>query len=105
MSISKKDEVFGYLREHPDATPQDIIDGLAVSSNTAYRWLKAWKGRAKMSEKPEQTEETEDAEARPLVAYDREGVVAVDRAYLEALEALRDQVIETQRLRRLLDNR
>jgi hypothetical protein len=103
-TASKRDQVLAYLREHPGASPAEVAAGIGCNESTAYRWCAVAQQakKAPMSE-PEQ-QQTEDDTLQP--GEEPEGdVVVVDRSYLRTLEALRDQVLETQRLRRALDSR
>lgn len=103
-TASKRDQVLAYLRQHPGASPAEVAAGIGCNESTAYRWVAVAQQakEAPMSE-PEQ-QQTEDDTLQP--GEEPEGdVVVVDRSYLRTLEALRDQVLETQRLRRALDSR
>lgn len=40
---TKKDLVFGYLDEHPNATVREIVKALGISISTAQKWAKAWR--------------------------------------------------------------
>lgn len=45
---TKKDLVFGYLREHPSASVGEIALALGISRNTARKWARTWReGKAK----------------------------------------------------------
>lgn len=101
-TASKRDEVLAYMRQHPEASPAEVAAGIGCSEATAYRWV-AVAGKSKEAPMSER-EQPEDDSLQP--GEEPEGdVVVVDRSYLRTLEALRDQVLETQRLRRALDER
>lgn len=102
-TASKRDQVLAYLRQHPEASPAEVAAGIGCSEATAYRWV-AVAGKSKEAPVTEPDEQPEDDSLQP--GEEPEGdVVVVDRSYLRTLEALRDQVLETQRLRRALDER
>jgi len=101
-TASKRDQVLAYMRQHPEASPAEVAAGIGCSEATAYRWV-AVAGKSKEAPMSER-EQPEDDSLQP--GEEPEGdVVVVDRSYLRTLEALRDQVLETQRLRRALDER
>jgi len=101
-TASKRDQVLAYLRQHPGATPPEVAVQVGCSEATAYRWAAAAKSKEAPMTEPD--EQPEDDSLQP--GEEPEGdVVVVDRSYLRTLEALRDQVLETQRLRRALDSR
>ena len=106
-TASKRDQVLAYLREHPGATAAEVAAAIGCNPSTAYRWVGlAQQQEAPMSEpKRDEQDEQPGEDALPRGAEPEGDVVVVDRAYLQTLEALRDQVLETQRLRRALDAR
>lgn len=104
-TASKRDVVFAWLDEHhePGMTTHTVAKGAGVGFDTAKRWHREWlKPRDPVD--LEDDEPAADAEAEQSDADDEDNVV-VARAYLLTLEALRDQVLETQRLRRALEAR
>lgn len=103
---SKREQVFAWLTEHHQdgMSIQAVSNGAGVAFDTPKRYCNEWRKLAK----DDDGEEPEQPEADEVVAPGEQpegDVVVVDRAYLLTLEALRDQVLETQRLRRLLDER
>lgn len=104
---SKREEVLAYIREHPGCGIADLRRDLGIAWGTAQKYLEE-AGSPQLSlqvaEVVEPAETPAAAEPAAVVEADDEDV-PVSRAYLLTLEALRDQVVETQRLRRLLENR
>jgi hypothetical protein len=100
---SKREEVLAYIREHPGCDIADLRRDLGIAWGTAQKYLEE-AGSPQVTEVVEPAEEPAAAEPAAVVEADDEDV-PVSRAYLLTLEALRDQVVETQRLRRLLENR
>lgn len=50
---SKKDLVFDYMFEHPDASAREIARDLGINKDTACKWARAWRdGKAKPTEIP-----------------------------------------------------
>jgi transposase-like protein len=94
----KKDVIWQWLDENhePGMTVHAVAKAIGCGFDTAKRWMTAWE------EMHATGEETNVADEGAEVDADDEGVV-VSRAYLLTLEALRDQVLETQRLRRMLE--
>lgn len=103
-TASKRDQVLAYLREHAGASPAEVAAAIGCNPSTAYRWVGLAQQEGPMSE-PEKRQDKQDDDELPEGAEPEGDVVVVDRAYLQTLEALRDQVLETQRLRRALDSR
>lgn len=109
-TASKRDVVFAWLDEHhePGMTAHTAAKGAGVSFGTAEKWLGEWRRRPLMEDAPVDVDDNVDDEsegdAEQADAVDDDNVV-VARAYLLTLEALRDQVLETQRLRRALEAR
>ena len=75
-----------------------VSKAIGCGFDTAKRWMTAWEEMHASGEEAKVVEESAEVEV------DDDGVV-VSRAYLLTLEALRDQVIETARLRRMLGAR
>lgn len=106
MSSSKRQRVMDYLREHEGATVGDVTMALGVSWATANKYIREANaaGWPKSAEEVEaMLQVTEGDTVEPSSAERVEGGVVVAAEYLATLEALRDQVIETQRLRRMLE--
>lgn len=104
-TASKRELVFEWLDEHhePGMTAQVVAKGAGVAFGTAEKWLGEWRRRPLVEDAPADDADDEGA-AEQVDAVDEDNVV-VARAYLLTLEALRDQVLETQRLRRALEAR
>lgn len=113
MSVSKREEVLAYLRQHDGATINDVVKGCGVAWGTARKYLA--EAQAQPSAALVQVEQAQERhDERPPEEAEEPGsptaerveeAVSVSADYLATLEALRDQVIETQRLRRLLEGR
>jgi hypothetical protein len=91
-------------------TAHAVSKGAGVGFDTAKKWLAEWQcaddvdddaAAAELAD-DEPVEADDDGAAEVEVDDDN---VTVSRAYLLTLEALRDQVLETQRLRRMLEAR
>lgn len=93
----KKDVIWQWLDENhePGMTVHTVSKAVGCGFDTAKRWMTAWKQMHSSGEEAKAVDEVEAVD---------DGVV-VSRAYLQTLEALRDQVLETQRLRRALEVR
>ncbi|MFZ9959240.1 MAG: hypothetical protein ACO3GP_02515 [Candidatus Limnocylindrus sp.] len=93
----KKDVIWQWLDENhePGMTIHTVSKAVGCGFDTAKRWMTAWEQMHSSGEEAKAVDEVEAVD---------DGVV-VSRAYLQTLEALRDQVLETQRLRRALDVR
>lgn len=104
---SKREQVFAWLTEHHQdgMSIPTVSNGAGVAFDTAKRYLNEWRKLAEGDDNANEPEQAEADEAPASGEQPEADVVVVDRAYLLTLEALRDQVIETQRLRRLLDER
>lgn len=101
---SKREEVLAYIREHPGCGIADLRRELGIAWGTAQKYLEE-AGSPQLSLQVAEVVEPVEAPAAAAVVEADDEDVPVSRAYLLTLEALRDQVVETQRLRRLLENR
>jgi hypothetical protein len=109
---SKRDVIFAWLDEHhePGMTAHAVRLGTGVGFETARKWLAEWQcadeavddAAAAEFADDDAVDDTDEPEVVDAVDADS---VTVSRAYLLTLEALRDQVLETQRLRRMLEVR
>jgi len=112
-TTSKRDVIFAWLDEHhePGMTAHAVSKGAGVGFDTAKKWFAVW-GSGGVDDVDETDTEADDVD-EPVEAVDEDAAevdddddnVTVSRAYLLTLEALRDQVLETQRLRRMLEAR
>lgn len=114
-TASKRDVVFAWLDEHHELgmTVDAVAKGAGVAHDTAKKWFGLWVAhRARQWQRvlddDEPAADADDADdegaAEQVDAVDEDNVT-VARVYLLTLEALRDQVLETQRLRRALEAR
>ena len=112
-TTSKRDVIFAWLDEHhePGMTVHAVAKGAGVGFDTATKWLAEWQCADDVDDDAAAAALADD---EPVEADDDDGAVEVEaeddnvtvaRAYLLTLEALRDQVLETQRLRRMLEAR
>lgn len=108
MKNSKRQQVMDFLREHEGATIGDVTMALGVSWATANKYIREANEAGWPKDAAEVEASLEVVTAGPAEAPKAErveGGVVVAAEYLATLEALRDQVIETQRLRRMLEER
>jgi hypothetical protein len=106
---SKRDVIFAWLDDNHEAgmTVHAVAKGAGVGFETARKWLAAWQHADEAVDTAAAAEfadddAVDDTDEPEVVDADS---VTVSRAYLLTLEALRDQVLETQRLRRMLEAR
>lgn len=96
---SKRDVVLAWLEKHyrADLTLSEIAQGAGCGIETARRYLAEHRRTVRA-----------DVAVDAVDIGDEDDVddnVSVPRLYLQTLEALRDQVLEAQRLRRVLEAR
>ena len=102
-----------HLKAHGDMSARELAEAVGASQATAGKHLKAWRiangievGRGKRPDLRvvgNGEGNGENAENGIEVADDDVDEVSVDRAYLLTLEALRDVVLDNQRLRRVVE--
>lgn len=103
---SKREQVFAWLTEHHQdgMSTAAVASGVGCAFDTAKRYLTEWTKLSGGDASDDAKVEDATDDVADDVNDDSDDVV-VSRAYLLTLEALRDQVLETQRLRRMLDER
>lgn len=101
-----REAVFAHCNEHGDVGPTSLGQALGLPPQTVHRYLKMWREEnpdaAPAAPRPRKPVEAESGDEEGDGDADT-GLVQVNGEYLRTLEALRDTVLEAQRLRRLLD--